>query len=214
VSRPDRPARDLALLDAVDGCAREAFSGPLWRICRSGRDPLQGGPSRSRWCDGSFDVLYTSLERDGAVAEIHALLSLQPVFPSQLSWIVHRLSVRAKSVLRVAEISALAPFGVDAASYRDRTYSRTQALAEAAYFLGFDGMIVPSARWQCLNAVLFSSRIPPADLALDASDDTSVDWSDWKRRQFDERADQVRGLTAGRKQTPSEALLRKSREDR
>jgi hypothetical protein len=81
---PDlRRARDLGLLDSIDGFVREPFAQNLWRVAREGRDAISGAPSVSRWCDGTFDVLYTSMERDGALAEVHALLSMQPVFPSK-----------------------------------------------------------------------------------------------------------------------------------
>lgn len=83
MSGDSRRARDLELLDAVDSFRREAFDADVWRLVRTGRDPTLGSPSRSRWCNGMFDVLYTSFERDGALAEIYALLSLQPVFPSK-----------------------------------------------------------------------------------------------------------------------------------
>src|SRR4051795_13654947 len=97
--------------------------------------------------NGTFDVLYTSFERDGAIAEIHALLSLQPVFPSRDVWFANRLKIRAAQTLRVADLPTLARLGVSAARYAERDYEKTQEIADAAYFLGFDGLIVPSARW-------------------------------------------------------------------
>lgn len=175
-----RLARDLALLDAVDVKPREAFAGELWRVCREGRDPLQGGPSLSRWCRGEFDVLYTSLERNGAIAEIHSLLSMQPVFPSRIAFRVHRLRVETETTLRFADLAALAELGVDVGNYRGRDYAQTQNVADAAYFLGFDGLIAPSARWDCLNAMLFSDRIGHDRLTVEESDVAVIDWSRWR----------------------------------
>ncbi|MBM3574071.1 MAG: hypothetical protein FJX52_17180 [Alphaproteobacteria bacterium] len=56
---------------------------------------------------------------------------------------------------------------LDTGCYRDRSDQRTQdirphEIAEAACFLGFDGLIASSARWDCLNLVLFTGRLPPA----------------------------------------------------
>jgi hypothetical protein len=175
-----RRARDLKLLDAVDAFKREPFAQPVWRVCREGRDPTLGAASESRWCNGTFDVLYTSLERDGALAEIHALLSLQPVFPSRLVSYAHRLRVEARETLRIADLPTLATLGVDAARFRERDYGRTQAIADAAYFLGFDGLVAPSARWECLNAALFTDRIPPGAVVVDNSDAQPVDWRAWR----------------------------------
>lgn len=180
---PDpRRARDLQLLDRVDALARHRYSGALWRVVREGRDPLQGGRSSSRWCNGEFDLLYTSMERNGAIAEMHALLSLQPVFPSKISFQCYKLSVHVERTLQILDVADLAPFGVDISRYRDRSYERTQAIADAAYFLGFDGLLVPSARWACTNAVLFTDRIAPDKLSLDDTATSDIDWTEWRRK--------------------------------
>ncbi len=175
-----RRARDIALLDAIDAFKRGPFAQPVWRICREGRDPTLGSASESRWCNGTFDVLYTSLERDGALAEIHALLSLQPVFPSKLVSYAYQLKVEAKETLRIADLPALAALGVDVARYRERDYARTQAVADAACFLGFDGLIAPSARWDCLNAMLFTDRTAPVSVVVKHSEPQPVDWRAWR----------------------------------
>jgi RES domain-containing protein len=177
-----RRARDLHLLDKVDAHPRRTFDGTLWRVSREGRDPLQGGRSTSRWCNGEFDVLYTSLERDGALAEVHALLALQPVFPSRISFLVHTLKVASQSVLHLADLPLLEQLGVDTARYQDRDYRQTQDIADAAFFLGFHGLVVPSARWSCANAVLFTDRVDPAALVVEATDSDPVNWSKWRGR--------------------------------
>jgi len=176
-----RKARDLKLLDDLDRFPRVAFAQTVWRVVREGRDPLVGSPWRGRWSDGSFDVLYTSLERDGALAEIHALLALQPVFPSQVRFFAHRLRVNASASLRLPDPSSLTKLGVDVDRYRERDYSATQPLAEAAHFLGFDGVIAPSARFRGSNAALFTDRFAPENLGLVESEATPIDWPAWRR---------------------------------
>lgn len=177
-----RRARDLALLDAVDAFARESVDARVWRLVRSDRDPTLGAPSRSRWCNGAFDVLYTSFERDGAFAEIHALLSLQPVFPSKDHWFASKLQIKATQTLRLADLPTLSRLGVDTAHYAERDYARTQEIADAAFFLGFDGLIAPSARWSCLNLILFTERIPPGQIDVLEKSDSPVRWDEWRKR--------------------------------
>ncbi|HEY8064519.1 MAG TPA: RES family NAD+ phosphorylase [Methylosinus sp.] len=176
-----RKARDLALLDAIDAMDREPFEGQVWRAVRDGRDPTLGFPSQSRWCNGAFDILYTSLARDGAIAEIGALLSAQPVFPSKTRWDCHELTVRATKTLRIADMLKLKTLGVDVATYQERRYDQTQAIADAAFFLGFDGLIAPSARWTCSNLMLFTSRLQPGDIELAADVGVPIDWAEWRR---------------------------------
>ena len=177
-----RAARDLTLLDTVDAFARSTFDGPLWRVCRDGRDPLAGAASQSRWCDGAFDVLYTSVDRDGAIAEVHAYLDLQPVFPSKFVARAHELSATLRDLLNIPDEPTLARLEIEVARYKDRAYTRTQAVADAACFLGFRGVIAPSARWPCQNVILFADRSDDDGLQLVRSEATPIDWIAWRRQ--------------------------------
>lgn len=175
-----RRARDVELLDALDALERISFEGEVWRAILTGRDPLAGHPSKGRWDPGTFDVIYYSLEREGALAELHFHLSRQPVFPSK-SFTLHRVAVQTRRTLRFADLSELLPLGVTDAEYSSLLYQRTQDIGDAAAFLGFDGIIPPGARWECLNLVVFSDRLEPEDLELVSS--SLIDWESWRSRE-------------------------------
>ncbi|KAB0676018.1 RES family NAD+ phosphorylase [Aureimonas leprariae] len=177
----DRRARDLELLDLIDSHDGIPFEGDVWRIVREERDVLQGYPAGARWDPGTFDVLYTALERDGALAEIHFHLSRQPVFPSKLRSMLHRLSVRTSRTLKIADLEALEGLGVSRDSYQTLNYDRCQEIGDAAQFLGFDGILAPSARWSCQNLVLFVDRLGPDDLQIVESE--PIDWKAWRESQ-------------------------------
>ena len=177
----DRRARDLELLDLIDGHAGVAFEGDVWRIVREERDVLQGYPAGARWDPGTFDVLYTALDRDGALAEIHFHLSRQPVFPSKLRSVLHRLTVRTIRALKIADLEALESLGVNRESYQSLSYDRCQEIGDAAQFLGFDGILAPSARYPCQNLVLFVDRLAPD--ALQVVESEPVDWQGWRAAQ-------------------------------
>lgn len=172
---------DRAVLDALESMAPEAFSGEVWRVTARGRDPLRGSAAYGRWSPaGEFDVLYTSLEREGALSEIGYRLSLEPVWPSRLQHDLHRLSARTRRTLRFPDLASLAPFGVEAARYQSFEYAETQALAAAARFLEFDGLIVPSARAPTLHLVLFFDDLLESS-ALAVLETEPVDWQEWRR---------------------------------
>ena len=154
-----RRARDLELLDVLDALPRVPFIGRVWRAVREGRDPLQGHPSAGRWDPGMFDVLYTSMEPDGAVAEIHFHLSRQPVFPSTLVSGAARDRRAHHEDAALRRSVRLTPLGVDRSRYAEILYHRTQAIGDAADFFGFDGLIAPNARWPCQNLVIFTDRL-------------------------------------------------------
>ncbi len=173
-----RKARDLALLDALDRLDRNVFAGEVWRSVRETRDALQGGRVGARWDPGTFDVLYTSLDRDGALEEVYFHLSRQPVFPS-VPFHIHKIRVSARGILRLNEMAVLEQLGVDVANYVAMDYARSQAIADAAFFLGFDGLLVPSARSKFQNLVLFTDRIELAGTEVLHSE--PVDWKAWRR---------------------------------
>jgi RES domain len=171
---------DRIILDALEALDPEPFDGIVWRVTRTGREPLRGAAAHGRWSpSGEFEVLYTSLMREGALAEIGYRLSLQPVWPSRIEHEIHTIHVQTERNLRFADVAGLAPFGVDTARYRSFDYSATQALAAAANFLGFDGLIVPNARFACSNLVIFAERAP--DLTLTGT--AGVDWEAWRRER-------------------------------
>lgn len=82
-------------------------------------------------------------------------------------------------MLRFADLAGLAPFGIDTARYRTFDYAATQALAAAAHFLEFDGLIVPNARFACANLVVFTERAP----GLTLIETRPVDWVEWRQRR-------------------------------
>jgi hypothetical protein len=128
-----------------------------------------------------LEVLYTSELRDGALAEIGFRLSLEPVWPSLIQHQIHILAVRAERTLRLVDMRELGNLGVDISRYETFEYDATQAIAAAAHFLEFDGMLVPSARFACSNLVLFTERVSHAGhLQLVSSED--VDWRDWQKK--------------------------------
>lgn len=181
--------RDSALIDALEKITPVAFNGTTWRVVREGRDVLTCGAAGGRWDDGTFDVLYTSQEADGAIAERYFHLSRGlPVFPSRLSYHLFELRVAMNRSLHLADTNAIQQLGVNISrygtlSYADRVdeYPRTQDIGETALFVGFDGLIVPSARWNCANIVLFCDRVPPDSYAV-VRDHGTIDWDEWQKK--------------------------------
>lgn len=181
-----RIIRDPGLLDRLAACEAQAGDFQLWRIVRSGRDPLMPSGPGGRWDDGSFDVLYTANAADGAKAEVHYHLSrLQPVFPSQAKFHLHEIHAALRKALVFTSLDALQPFGIDphgfgAAAYarRNAEYAASQKLAEAAHFLGFDALVVPSARWPASNTVLLMGHLAE-DQVRHVRDHGAVDLAAW-----------------------------------
>jgi RES domain-containing protein len=181
--------RDPDLLDAIEALDPTGWDGPVWRVVRDGRDPLVCGRGRGRWDDGTFDVLYTSLTDAGAVAEMRYHTARgQPIPPSKVRYRLFELQSAMHRALEFVDLAALEKVGMNTARYGDLAYSNragedafSQRLAEAAHFLGFDGLIVPNARHASLNAVIFCEQAPMDRLSV-TGDRGLVDWDEWRDR--------------------------------
>ena len=121
-------------------------------------------------------VLYTSLNHEGALAELSyhwSRLSPMPNKPME----VHRVRIQSESTLTLIETD-LRKLGVDMALYNSNNYMRTQEIGDAVAFLGCDGLIVPSARWSCDNLVLYTEN-HKLDNDLEVVGTEQIDWRAW-----------------------------------
>lgn len=170
---------DPDLLDLLEAIRPRVVDRFVWRVTWAGRDPRLGGTGGGRWHPpNDFEALYTSFEEDGAVAEVYYHLSRAPIFSSSHVRI-HKLKVRTRRALVVADFSALEKLGISEDGFRRGDYVRSREVGSAARFLDADALVVPSARWQCLNLVLFSDRFSDrTSLSVEATKE--VNWPAWR----------------------------------
>ena len=168
---------DPDLLDLLDALPKTAFEGQVFSATRQTLDPPASSYSNGRWMmrDGAA-VLYTSLAREGALAEISfhwGQLAPRPTKPVAL----HKLSVIAHRTLKLVRVDLVA-LGVPSRVYSGINPPRTQEIGAAVEFLGCDGLIAPCAQWSCDNLILFPDRM--ADSAkLEVVSSEVVDWLGW-----------------------------------
>lgn len=171
-------ARDHDLLDALDRHERVPVRATVWRVVRGERDPLLCHSSGGRWDPGHFDVLYTAFEPTGAKTEMYFHLSRQPVFPSRVEFVLAEVAVTTRRTLRLETADDLTALGVEMNRYADLLYRRTQEIADAAAFLGFDGIAAPSARRSGRNLTIFCDSLEPDDLVLQGI--STIDRDEWR----------------------------------
>ena len=171
---------DTALVRKLERLTTTAFKEPVFRATRAGQEPLAASIHGGRWAPpGDVSVLYTSLEREGALAEIVYHWSLLTPLPSK-GMEVHLISASASRTLKLIE-AQLWDLGVERSEYTTRNYQRTQEIGAAVEFLGCDGLIVPSARWKCDNLVLFMNQHDIGEETLQLIRSEPVDWKEWGR---------------------------------
>ena len=176
--------RDNRLIDAIEAIDPVVFEGNVWRLVRDGRDPLICSASGGRWDDGTFDVLYTSLARSGALEEMRFhLMRGQPVMPSNVKYRMFEIELSLGRALQFLDLEALSrvwlnteTFGRLSYQEKNDVYPRTQEIGEVAHFLDFDGLIVPSARAEAKNVVVFCDKVDGLREST-VSDRGMIDWS-------------------------------------
>ena len=171
---------DPELLEQLDARPSILFEDSIFRATRLNLDPLAPSTRGGRWAPpDEIPVLYTSLSRDGAIAEIvHHWMQLTPLPSKPL--LVHELDVSTRTTLRLLKAD-LVEFGVPISNYHSVNYRRTQEIGAAVAFLEHDGLIVPSARWESENLVLFSEN-HGIEERLHINDSQEIDWRTWASR--------------------------------
>ena len=168
---------DTDLLDRLDALPKETFGGEVFRGTRQHLDPLASSYSGGRWMQrDAAGVLYTSLAREGALAEISfhwGQLTPRPTKPV----VLHTLRVVAHRTLKLVRAD-LATLGVADADYGGINLLRTQEIGAAVEFLGCDGLIAPCARWPCDNLMLFPDKMA-ANATLEVVTSEHIDWINW-----------------------------------
>ncbi|RLJ16773.1 RES domain-containing protein [bacterium endosymbiont of Escarpia laminata] len=169
---------DPQLTDLLSELPTQTFSGDVFRATPRSVDPLAPSYNGGRWAStNSCRVLYTSLERDGALAEV-AFHWSQFTPPPSKPVTLHRLGVETERTLRLI-YADLEQLDVEESLYHTTNYERTQSIGEAVEFLGFDGLMVPSARWDCEHLVIFPNQLSDTDIQLVVLEKEIVDWKDW-----------------------------------
>lgn len=132
---------------------------------------------RGRWNspEGEFEILNTSLTDKGADAEFEAFWSLFEQRPDRkaLNWTIN---VRLKRVIELS-YEDLESLGIDRVGYSGRDYLRTQEISDALNYLGCDGLIAPSARYDGKNLIVYTRNLD-GDCVVDDVDSRAFKWSD------------------------------------
>jgi hypothetical protein len=175
---------DQDLVDRLSEQAPDRFEGEVFRATGISIDPVAPSISGGRWSpppdgDPGLYVLYTSLDREGAIAEMCSFLAELTPIPKPRRIKVTRLAVTTSRTLRLARAD-LTALGVDMAQYGERDYIRTQKIGAALAFLGFDGLIAPSARWACDNLTILIENHALTE-RLEPVGEEQVDWYAWAR---------------------------------
>ncbi len=177
---------DKELLRRLAAFPMQAFSGQVYRVTTLSRDPLEASANGGRWglaqnSTPGTPVLYTSMQRDGALAEIASYLVELTPLPRSNPVKVSTIALTASKVIRLQRRD-LEALGIDISRYGTRDYFITQQIGAAMEHLGVDGLIAPSARYDCDNLMIFTAQ-HDFEEKLEVVSTEEVEWRDWARQR-------------------------------
>lgn len=168
------------LREHLAGFSLTKIDTEVFRATPVGQNGLVASTRGGRWMPaGQFAVLYTSLTKEGAMAEAAFRLgSLTPLPTKPI--VLHQIVARLDNILPLS-FEDLLNLGAENSHYSETNYFRTQDIGLAAAQIGVTGLRVPSARWSCDNLIVFDDKLDDASLKIVSS--VEIDWLAWAERQ-------------------------------
>lgn len=167
---------DRDLLEAIDAASTDSFKGVVWRVTIGTNPPIRPNTRGARWNPPGTAAIYTSLDKEVAVAEIRNLLATQPV-PPFVTLTLHELEVDLDPVADFREAAHLLTVGITQDELTSSDLTACQAVGGAAAWLGRAGLLVPSARADGANLVVYVNEIDP-EAGLDVVSSHRLDSSE------------------------------------
>jgi RES domain-containing protein len=155
------------LLDYLQGLEPAPFHGSTYRHMFGERPPTLENTLGARWNPSGVAAIYVSLERPTVIAEGDHAIAVQPFRPGVARW-VYPIAVELREVIDLSAPDALEQAGVGAVELGDDNQAPCQAVGEAVAWLGYEGLLVPSARATGTNLVIFTANLGP-DAVFEAS---------------------------------------------
>lgn len=148
---------DREILEALEDLSAMPFEGIVFRHMFFGFLPDRENSRGARWNPPETPAIYTSMDRETAIAEADYYVNSQPSRP----WPgrrVYRIALVLRSVLDLSAWDVLTKLGLTHDSFASTEHLQSQLIGGAAEWLKHDGILVPSARASGNNLVVYPNR--------------------------------------------------------
>jgi len=157
---------DPDLVERLDGIPLRALSTPTYRHLSVGRQALSGEGARiqgGRWNPKeSFPTLYVALTQEVVVAEFRRLAERSGRSPTDfLPRELYRIDVELQAVLDLTDPSTVRTLHVDPARFTADDLIASQAIGDAAHYLGIEAVLAPSAAGTGSVLAIYTDRLQP-----------------------------------------------------
>lgn len=160
------------LLDRLQEREPKPWEGIAFRHMFVNYPPDTENTRGARWNPPSVSAMYLSTTRDGALAEAEYQLLLQSPRP-RVRRTIYEVSLSVAGLADLTDRVELEELGVSRADLADTSMRACRAVGGAAAWLGYDSILVPSARSTDANLVIYPLNCG-ADMKFDVVDTSPV----------------------------------------
>ena len=145
------------IIQSIEGLSSGPFKGIVYRHMFGDLDPFLENRRGARWNPSEIAAIYTSLEKETALAESDYQISMQPLRP-KAKRVLYKLEVSLNSVLFADTIDIIKKIGFEINLMGDLEISDCQRIGGAVEWLNHDGLLIPSARLAGKNLVIYTNK--------------------------------------------------------
>lgn len=159
------------LLQSIDAIGARSFSGELYRHTAPDREPLSGASARAfggRWNPrDSFSTIYLAQPVEACVGEFLRMAAGQGRgAESFLPRDIHTVAANDLLLVDLTYAASLASVGIEPTDISAVDWGPCQRVGEAVYFLGYQGLMAPSASGVGIVMAVFETRVRPDQLKV------------------------------------------------
>jgi RES domain-containing protein len=125
----------------------------------AGASPDRENFRGARWNPSGVGAIYTSLTRETALAEAEYRITLEPIaMRRDLKRTIHEINIVLHAVIDLNSHERLQKLGVDKTVLSGTDLSPCQRVGGQVDWFEHDGLLVPSARHEGVNLVIYPSN--------------------------------------------------------
>ncbi|RII99110.1 RES family NAD+ phosphorylase [Clavibacter seminis] len=168
---------DEDLVERLNELTPRIVSGTYYRYSSARREPLSGAGARAfggRWNPrGLFPAIYLAEPKESCAGEARRAaeaLGTSAEVMLEAPFMLHTIEVNEVSVLNLTTDEALEHVGLSREDIADNDHTACRAVGHAAWFLGFQGVLAPSASEVGFVLAAFEGRLDMRHLRVDQSE--------------------------------------------
>lgn len=144
---------DPALLDSLESLGASSYEATVWRHMFNDYPPELANTRGARWNPSGTAAIYTSTVRETALAEAQHAIDVQPLRPRPRRRVLYELHVSLAQVIDLTN-DRHRSIGLSDDDLSADDFEACQTVGGAVAWLGYDGLLVPSARADGTNVVV------------------------------------------------------------